>query len=48
MAYVPYSHLSAGESVVIYLSGFEESGRRLVFSAEVAGCNSNGDKVGSC
>jgi len=48
LAYHPDSHLPAHESAVLYLSGCEKSGRRLVFSTGVAGCNSNGDEVGSC
>ena len=47
LAYLPDSHLPADESVALYLSGCEKSGGRLVFSAGIAGRNSNGDEVGS-
>ena len=48
LAYHPDSHLPGDESALLYLSRCEKSGRRLVFSTGVAGCNSNGDEVGSC
>ena len=44
----PDSHFPAHESPLLYLSRCEKSGRRLVFSTGVAGCNSNGDEVGFC
>ena len=47
LAYHPDSHLPGDESALLYLSRCEKSGRRLVFSTGVAGCNSNGDEVGS-
>ncbi len=48
LAYHPDSHLPGDESALLYLSRCEKRGRRLVFSTGVAGCNSNGDEVGSC
>ena len=47
LAYHPDSHLPGDESALLYLSRCEKSGRRLVFSTGVAGCNSNGNEVGS-
>lgn len=47
LAYHPDSHFPAHESPLLYLSRCEKSGRRLVFSTWVAGCDSNGDEVGS-
>ena len=47
LAYHPDSHLPGDESALLYLSRCEKSGGRLVFSTGVAGCNSNGNEVGS-